>query len=143
MRYLYPITIEQDEAGFFLATFADVPEAGTDAATRAEAEAEAQDALIAALAGYVEAYREIPPSSKPGRTQPVVCLPPLAATKLALYQAMREAGMNNTQLAARLGVSETVVRRLLDPDHRSHIGQVENALTSLGKRVIVEVSNAA
>ena len=56
---------------------------------------------------------------------------------------MREAGTNNTQLADRLGIRETAVRRLLDLDLRSHIGQVENALAVLGKRLIVEVRGAS
>jgi antitoxin HicB len=143
MRYIYPITIERDEAGFFLATFKDVPEAGTDAVTRDEAVAGAHDVLIAVLAGYVDGRRDIPPPSQPADDQPVVYLPPLVSAKLALYQAMPEAGTNNTQLADRLGISETAVRRLLDLDHRSHIGQVENALAVLGKRIIVDVRAAA
>jgi len=143
MRYVYPMKIKRDKEGFWLATFTDVPEAGTDAPTRDEVEAEAVDALIAALGGYMEQRRDIPISSKPARGQSVACLPPLVAAKLALYQAMRDAGLNNTQLAGRIGVSETVVRRLLDLDHRSRIGQVEAALAQLGKRVIVEVDDAA
>jgi len=143
MRYVYPTTVQEDEGGFFLVTFPDVPEAGTDAPTSEEAIAGAPDALIAAFAGYIEDRRDIPPPSKPGRCQRVVYLPPLVAAKLALYHAMREAGMNNMQLAKRLKVSEAVVRRLLDLDHRSHIVRVETALAVLGKRVIVEVGDAA
>ena len=39
------------------------------------------------------------------------------APKLALYLRMREFGINNSKLARKLGVRETVVRRMLDPDH--------------------------
>ena len=70
-------------------------------------------------------------------------LPPLIAAKLALYQAMREAGLTRVALAERLGLSEGAVRRLLDLDHRSHIGQVDAALAVLGKRLVVEVRDAA
>jgi len=42
-------------------------------------------------------------------------VPLYLAPKLALYLAMREHGTRNTELAKRLGVSETVVRRMLDP----------------------------
>jgi hypothetical protein len=42
-----------------------------------------------------------------------------------------------------VGNSEGAVRRLLDLDHRSHIGQVEAALAALDKRLSVEVYDAA
>ncbi len=35
--FRYPATVAVDEAGFYLVTFPDVPEAGTDAETREEA----------------------------------------------------------------------------------------------------------
>lgn len=73
----------------------------------------------------------------------MVELPPLIAAKLALHEAVRKAGLSDTALTERLGVTETVIRRLLDLDHRSHIGLVERALALLGKRLVVEVLEAA
>ena len=143
MHYLYPALVEQDEAGYWLVTFPDVPEAGTDAETRDEALAEAQDALLAALGGYVEQRRDIPAPSKVGRGQYGIVLPVLASAKLALYQAMRDQGVNNTRLAERMGVSETVVRRLLNLDHHSRIDHLERALALLGKRLATRVMDAA
>ena len=61
----------------------------------------------------------------------------LVAAKIALYGAMHEQGVSNTALAERLGRSEGAVRRLIDLDHRSHIGQIETALHALGQRVTV------
>ena len=142
-RFAYPANIEIDESGYFLVTFPDVPEAGTDARTREDALTDAADALIAALAGYVNDRRDIPSPSPRRRGQTPVNLPPLVSAKLALYQAMREAGLTRVALAARLGVSEGAVRRLLDLDHRSHIGQVSSALAVLGKALVVEVRDAA
>ena len=69
----------------------------------------------------------------------MVALPVLAAAKLALYEAMRTAQITNVELGQRLGISEGAVRRLLDLDHRSHIGQVEAALTALGRRLVVDI----
>ena len=60
-------------------------------------------------------------------------LPVLVAAKIALYGTMHEQGVSNTALAERLGLSEGAVRRLIDLDHRSHIGQVETALHALGQ----------
>ncbi len=51
--------------------------------------------------------------------------------------------MTRVALGKRIGVSEGAVRRLLDLDHRSHIGQVETALAALGMRLVVEVRDAA
>ncbi|MFA7095644.1 MAG: hypothetical protein WC383_04085 [Gammaproteobacteria bacterium] len=142
MKALYPVNLERQPDGSILVSFPDVPEALTEGENEAAALREAQDALIAALGGYIEARRPLPRPSKPARGQALVALPPLVAAKLGLYQTMREAGMTNSELARRLGVTEAVVRRLLDLDHRSHIGQVEEALAVLGKRLVVEIQAA-
>ena len=65
------------------------------------------------------------------------------SAKLALYEAMRAAGITRTELAHRLGLQENGVRRLLDLDHRSHIDQVDRALATLGKRLRVLVTDPA
>jgi antitoxin HicB len=137
MRYVYPANVECDEAGFFLVTFPDVPEAATDGETREEALGESRDALAAALGGYVNADREIPAPSATRNNEATVYLPPLIAAKLALYQAMREARISNAELARRLKLSEGAIRRLVDLDHRSRIQNVETALEVLGKHLIV------
>ncbi len=132
----WPAELEQQEDGSVLVFFPDVPEALTEGETEAEALAQAQDCLVAALGGYVGARRAIPrPSPAHGRA--TVPLPALTAAKIALYGAMRTQGVCNTALAERLGLSEGAVRRLIDLDHRSHIGQVETALNVLGQRLTV------
>lgn len=68
-KYVYPATVEVDEDGFFLVTFPDVPEAGTDGKTEQESLAGAQDSLIAALGGYIKLKRDIPPPSQPHSSQ--------------------------------------------------------------------------
>jgi len=140
MRYVFPATLAQDEAGRWLVTFPDVPEALTDGADRNEALGEAADALGAALAGYVHERRDIPVPGQPQAEQLPVCVPPLVAAKLALYQAMREQGVSNTRLARRLEVTEAVVRRLVNPDHSSKIEKVQAALLALGKHLVVEAA---
>ena len=141
MAHAYPYRFEPD-AGGVLAQFVDVPEAHAIATTEAEAGVNALDCLIAALGGYIRLGRAIPPPSPP-RGRPVVTLPPLVAAKLALYEAMRAERITRTELARRLGLHENAVRRLLDLDHRSHIGQVDAALRALGKRLTIEVRDAA
>ena len=140
-RLAYPVKLERQEDGSILVSFPDIPEALTEGATEEEALAEAEDCLVAALGGYIQARRAIPrPSAGRGRT--LVPLPALVAAKSALYCAMRTQGVGNTALAERLGVSEGAVRRLIDPDHRSHIGQVEAALHALGQRLVIATQAA-
>ena len=127
----------------YVATFSDVPEAHAQGETAEEVFAEALDALLAALGGYIELHRPIPTPSRLKRGQRLVDLPPLVAAKLALYQAMYEAGASRAGLGRKLGVSEGAIRRLVDLDHRSHIGLVDDALAVLGKRLVVDVSDAA
>ena len=127
--------------GTVLVSFPDVPEALTEGATRADALSEADDCLGAALGAYANERRAIPRPS-PARGRPLVELPVLAAAKLALHQAMIEQKLSNVALAKRPGTVEGAVRRLVDLDHRSHIGQVESALEVLGRRLVVEVRAA-
>lgn len=143
MDFTYPARVAKQPDGAYLVTFRDVPEALTDGATREDALQAAEDALLTALAGYVNARASLPVASARKRGERLVTLPPLASAKLALYRALTDAGLTRVALAAELGASEGAVRRLLDLDHRSHIGQVEAALTVLGKRLVVSVEDAA
>jgi len=72
-----------------------------------------------------------------------VGVPLSLAPKLALYLTMRESGIRNTELAKRLGVSETVVRRMLDPKHNTKSERIQTALAALGKRIVVSFEDAA
>ena len=132
----WPVDLQRQDDGSLLVAFPDVPEALTEGATEAEALMQARDCLIAALGGYVAERRAVPRLS-PARGRPSVSLPALAAAKIALYAAMRAQGVGNTALAARLGLTEGAVRRLIDLDHRSHIGQIEAALAELGQALTV------
>lgn len=138
MRYAYPCILATDEEGWLTVTFPDVPEAGTDGKSREEALALAEDALGVALAGYVHARRDIPAPSALGTGQYLVPLAPIVAAKLALYSTMRTLSVTNVALGDRLGISETAVRKLVNPDHRSHIGQVKRALDALGRKLVIE-----
>lgn len=56
---------------------------------------------------------------------------------------MRERRIPNTELAKRLGVSETVVRRMLNPRHDTKPEKIQAALSALGKRIVVAFEDAA
>jgi len=57
-------------------------------------------------------------------------LPALTAAKLEAYRAMRAAGLNKRQLAARLGWRPSQVTRLFDGRHASRLDQIETALAA-------------
>ena len=139
MRYAYPcvLTPEEDGGGFSV-SFPDVPEALTCGDDRAEALAMAEDALTAALSACVQCGEDVSAPSSVADGQELVAVPPIVAAKLALYSAVRAQGITKVALAARLGVSEGAIRKLLNPDHRSHIHQVEKALRSVGRGLVLE-----
>ena len=137
MFYVYPCVLNSEEGGGFHVSFPDVPGALTGGKDRDEALAMAEDALAAALAGYVKEHWDIPVPSAAVDGQELIAVSPVVAAKLALYTAMRRQGVTKTALAKRLGLSESAVRKLVDPDHRSHISSVEAALRAVGRGLIV------
>ena len=146
--YVYPVELRPDptpgEPDNVLACVAGITGAATQGIGEAAALEAMADCLVAALGGYIAAREDIPAPPAPTRGKSAtVALGPLEAAKLALYQAMRDEGLSNTALAKRLGVSEGAVRRLVDLEHRSHIGKVAAALAALGKRLEIAVREAA
>ena len=150
MRYAYPCNIALDKEEkkatgreAYTVTFRDVPEAITGGWSRDEALEMAEDGLGVALGMYIGAREDIPKPSSLADGEILVAVPPIIAAKLALYKAMREQGITNVTLANTLGLSEGAVRRLVNPEHRSHIGQVETALRAVGHTLVVEDIAAA
>ncbi len=86
---------------------------------------------------------EVPTPSSAKRGQRLVPVPLWLAPKLALYLAMRDQQVNNSDLARRLGLHERVIRRILDPQHATKAEKIQAALAALGKQMTVEVRDAA
>ena len=140
----YPASIlrEANGQGFYV-RFTDLPEALTGGDDLEDSLAQATDCLAEALAGRIRRGDSIPAPSRLKRRQHPIGVPLYLAPKLALYIAMREQGLRNTELAERLGVSETVVRRMLDPKHNTKPEKIQAALSALGKRIVVSFEDAA
>ena len=140
MQYAYPCNLipDREEGEGFVVTFPDVPGAITGAQTREESLFLAEDVLVAMLAVYVQQQREIPTPSPVADGQELVAVPPIAAAKLALYTAMREQGITGDALALRLNLSDSAIRKLLDPDCYSHISQIMRALRNVGRSLVIE-----
>src|ERR1700722_199422 len=142
MLYAYPYAMAPQPEGGFSVLFPDVPEAISQGDTEEEARAMAEDALVTALSFYTDAAEPLPRPS-PANGLPMASVPSLVAAKLALHDAMIGEKVSNVVLAHRLGVDEKAVRRLRVPLHRSHIEKIEAALRTLGKRLLVDVQEAA
>lgn len=143
MLQAYPASLKSNGQGGFIAQLPDVPEALTEADTREEALEWAQDALVVALSGYLDDRKDIPRPSRPKRGQKLVVLPPSIALKLAIYQALRDQTLTQAELARRLGCDSRQVRRILDLDHNSRLDLLGAALRALGKKLVLDVKNAA
>jgi antitoxin HicB len=145
MRYLYPCTIELDQEEkrikgrkAYNVTFPDVPEAITCGWSQEEALQMAEDCLGVALTFYVDRRENIPIPSAPTDGQVLIRVPLIIAAKLSLYTAMRSQNITDGVLGKRLGVSEVEVRKLLNLDHGSSIGQIEKALEAVGRTLVLE-----
>lgn len=140
----YPASLVQEKNGKgFFVRFPDLPEALTGGDDREDSLAQAADCLAEALAGRIRRADSIPAPSRLKRGQCPIGVPLYLAPKLALYLAIREQGLTNTELAERLGVSETVVRRMLDPRHDTKPARIQAALKAMGKRIVVSIEDAA
>jgi antitoxin HicB len=139
----YPARFSAGSDGRVLVEFIDLPRVATDGKDEREAMEEAIDALGSDLSIRLSRREEIPSPSAARRGQRLVPVPLWLAPKLALHMAMREQSASNSELARRLGVHERVVRRMLDPEHATKAEKIQTALAVLGKRLTVEVRDAA
>jgi antitoxin HicB len=143
MDYVFPASIEADPEGGYLVSFPDVPEAITGGATMAEARANAVEALGLALRGVVGMARPLPVIRATGEGLVQIAVDPSTALKLAVVEAFKASGLSKSELARRLGRVETEARRILDPDHRTKLPLLQEALAALGKDIVISVRDAA
>lgn len=138
MQQVYPVVLTR-EGDSIIAEFPDVPEAMTVGADEDNALEWAQDALVVALSSYLDERKDIPKPSKPKIGQKTVVLPPLIASKLSIYQAMRDQGVTQAVLAERLHCDARQIRRLLDLDQHSRMDFIDEALHELGKKLVIDI----
>ncbi|MEK7403643.1 MAG: type II toxin-antitoxin system HicB family antitoxin [Acidobacteriota bacterium] len=139
----YPAAFRRDKDRRLVVSFPDIPEAHTDGKDTREAIEEAIDCVGSVIAFRIAERQAIPAPSRLKRGQRLVPVPLWIAGKLALHLAMRERGVSNSELARRLKVRETVVRRMLDPDHETRSEKLQAALEAMGKRIVMAVEDAA
>lgn len=141
MNLVYAATLTPDPDGGFLVTFSDVPDAITQGATRADALANAAEALGLALRGYLADGEAIPEAKSTDGS--MVAVDPGDAVKIAVIDRFRKSDISKSELARRLGKSEGEARRILDPDYPSKIGTMQDALKAMGQTIVVTTMELA
>ena len=133
----YPAIFTADSDGGFVVTFRDIPEAITQAESTEEAVARAIDAFETAVDFYFDAREPLPGPSRTRTGEVPITIPPMLASKIALWNRMHEVGMRKTTLAKELHVTLVQVDRLFNSRHQTRLETIVNAAKVLGKRVEV------
>jgi len=141
--FIYPATVHAEPGGAFTVQFRDLPEAITSGRDRPDALLQAADCLEEAIAGRIADGLEIPPPSAARARSIMVTLPAAMAAKAALYLAIQDTGLSNSELARRLKLDEREIRRMLNPRHVTRLARIQTVLEALGKRLVVGMENAA
>jgi len=132
------------KAGGYVITFPDFGYGATQGETAEEAMEMAQDLLALTIADYIRESRPLPsPKRYRGSKYRRVLLPALQAAKVDLYAAFLESELTKAEFARRAGIHKTHVERLFSLRHRSRLDQIESSFAALGKRLHVEVRDAA
>jgi antitoxin HicB len=140
----YPALFEPAEEGGFVVTFPDVKGAITQGDDEREAIEMAEDALITMIGCYIHHGEPVQPPTQPkGRKYRMIALPAVAALKTELYIAFQASGIRKAELARRLGIPKTTVDRLFDFANHTRLDRIEAAFAALGKRLSIEVRDAA
>jgi antitoxin HicB len=142
-QFVYPAAVQCDQEGYFLVTFPDFPEAGTDAKTMEEALSEASDCLAEAVAGRIVRHEDIPKASRKQRGQHMVALPAQMAAKAAIYLAMKETNVSVATLARLLHCEKREIQRLLNPKSPVDLQRIDDALAVIGQELVVSVQTSA
>jgi len=138
---IYPAQFQAEPEGGYTVTFRDLPGV-TFGDSIEEAKRMAVDALASALSFFAEDGKPFPKASAPRPGEHLVFVSALVQAKLALIKRMAELKMSNVDLAARLGVDEKAVRRLINLNHESKLSKIEAALALLGKRLEIAVEES-
>ena len=135
-RFTYPMKLTPDkDDGGYIVTCRDLPEAITQGESIQDALTEAADCLEEAIAARINDRRDIPEPSALERNERAVSVPTSMALEAAVFLAVREAGIGNSELARLMKLDEKEARRILDPRHPTKLPRIEAALSALGRQV--------
>lgn len=135
---MYAINLTPDSNGTLLVSVPDLPWVVTYGRDRANAIAQASDAIEAAIEFLIRERRPVPkPEAKKGYAT-VPCSAMLAA-KVGVHNELLRHQMTRAELARRLHLHRPQVDRLLDIRHASTLEQLEKAAKVLDARLKVEL----
>jgi antitoxin HicB len=138
----YRCHLEPDEDGGYVATFPDLPYGATQGETVAATLTEASDLLESILATLVDDELDIPDPTTADSGEHLVSPSAVTAAQVALYTAMRREKVSPDELARRLAVSVSDIRRLTDLSTYPPLEKIERALAALGHRLRVALEAA-
>ncbi len=129
MTHVYVALLEPEPEGAFTVTFPEIGYGATYGATRDEALRQAEDMLEEAVLGLIAHGEDVPEpalqtdaaSLGDATRRAPIGLPALTAAKLELHRAMRQAKLDERQLAARLGWPPKKITHLFDGYHAARL----------------------
>lgn len=140
----YPALFEPAEEGGFVVTFPDWDWGVTQGNDEADAASMAADALETMIAHCIKHGKPVPsPGTAKGRKYRMIPLPAIVSAKTELYIAFVASGITKAELGRRLEIPKTTVDRLFDFRNHTRLDQLEAAFAALGKRLSVEIRDAA
>lgn len=137
MEYAARIT---REGRHWLAEFPDCPGCSTFAESENDLAKEARDALVGWLQSELKA-RRVPPRPKRHRGAGwlQVRIDPTLAAKIGLRQARDAAGLSQSALAERIGVSQQAIAKLEDPDRNAELDTIARVAEALGYVLALDI----
>ena len=138
---MYAINLTPDSNGTLLVSVPDLPWVVTYGTDRADAIAQAADAIETAIEFLIRERQPVPePKTRKGDAS-VPCSAMLAA-KVGLHNQLLRHRMTRAELARRLHLHRPQVDRLFDIRHASTLDQLEKAAAVLDSRLKVELVGA-
>lgn len=132
------------DAGGYSVTLPDFGYGATQGETDSEAMDMARDLLMLTIGDFMRDSKPLPkPRHRRGSKYRAIDLPALQAAKVDLYAAFLASGMTKAEFARRVGIAKTHVDRLFSLRQRTRLEQIETAFAALGKRLRLEVREAA
>ena len=129
---------------FFTIAFPDIPWGVSQGENEQDGRDMALDLLRTMLTEQIRRGEQIPrPKTYRGSRYRLISMPALEAAKIELYRVFRASGMRKSDLARALGISKTNIDRLFALTRRSRLDQIEAAFAALGKRLAVQIEDAA
>ncbi len=141
-RFSFPARFNR-EGAMVNVSFRDLPECLTFGKGLKDAMKMAEDCLDEGIAARIVNGGAIPMPSRPRSGERLVAPPPQTAAKAALCLALSEAHMSKSELARRIGCDEKEIRRMLDPRYGTKLPRLHRALAALGKRLEIDLRDAA